>query len=265
MQTPKAPVRAIFFDIDGTLIPHRQPMPESTRRALALAREKGVLLFIASGRVPSMALYLRKEFDFDGYLTLNGQYCFDRDGKLLHAMPHSKESIRLLMELQKDGPFPCLVVESDAYFSTCDSELAAHHFLRHGMEPPALYDTARLAEHDVYQIITYDPWNTNPKLAPLTDIRIVYAADAADFCHDVIPAAGGKDVGIKAVAAHYGIPMESVMVFGDGLNDADMLRNTGFGVAMGNACPEAKAAAQYVTDAVDADGIYNALKKFHVI
>ena len=44
-----------------------------------------------------------------------------------------------------------------------------------------------------------------------------------------------------------------------------MLRYAGIGVAMGNACPEANAAARYITTHVDADGVYNGLKHFDVI
>ena len=54
-------------------------------------------------------------------------------------------------------------------------------------------------------------------------------------------------------------------MFGDGPNDVDMLRDVGFGVAMGNGCAKAKAAANYVTTDVDNDGIYRALKELGVI
>lgn len=254
--------RAIFFDIDGTLLGAGHQIPASALRALELAREKGVLLFVATGRVTPMATFMRELFDFDGYLTLTGQYCFDRSGCLLHTLPHDKEDIRLLMELQKDDPFPCLICEGTECFVPSESEQAREHFITHGLEPPPLYDVRRLERHDVYQIITYEPEITNPKLASLRHIRIT---SAAVYCHDVIPETGGKHVGIRKVAEHYGIRPEEIMVFGDGKNDVDMLRCAGFGIAMGNACPEAKTAADYITDHVDENGIYNALKNLHVI
>ena len=55
------------------------------------------------------------------------------------------------------------------------------------------------------------------------------------------------------------------MAFGDGENDMDMLRFAGVGVAMGNACDAVKAAADYVTDTVDNDGIEKALRHFGLI
>lgn len=55
------------------------------------------------------------------------------------------------------------------------------------------------------------------------------------------------------------------MAFGDGGNDIDMLKHVGIGVAMGNAEDAVKAVADFVTDTVDADGIYKALKNFDIL
>ena len=55
------------------------------------------------------------------------------------------------------------------------------------------------------------------------------------------------------------------MAFGESENDASMLRAVGLGVAMGNATPEAREAAHYVTDDAENDGIYHALKHFDII
>ena len=52
---------------------------------------------------------------------------------------------------------------------------------------------------------------------------------------------------------------------GDGVNDVCMLEAAGHGVAMGNAVPETKAAAEYVTDDIDKDGVYNGLKHYGLI
>lgn len=255
-------IRALFFDIDGTLVGRSHRPPESALRALQMARDNGVLIFVATGRTTDMAVQLRDIFDFDGILCMTGQYAFDRSGKLLHAMPLDKDDIRLMMEIQKTDPFPCLVVESKECFTTMQTDFIRAHFGGFNLPVPELYDISRIDEHDVYQLITYDPETSNPKLAPLKHIRIT---NAATFCHDVIPAAGGKHVGIRAVAAQYGISPEEIMVFGNGKNDVDMLTHAGFGVAMGNACPEAKAAANYITDDVDQDGVYNALRHFNII
>lgn len=98
--------RAIFFDIDGTLLGRDKRMPPSTLHALKKARENGVLLFVATGRVTPMTYFLRDYFDFDGFAAMTGQYCFDKNGKVLHTLAIDPEDIRLLMQLAKRGAFP---------------------------------------------------------------------------------------------------------------------------------------------------------------
>ena len=66
-----------------------------------------------------------------------------------------------------------------------------------------------------------------------------------------------------AVTPH--ISLEETMAFGDGHNDIDMLKLVNIGVAMGNAKDEVKEAADEVTDDIDHDGIYQALKRHHII
>ena len=55
------------------------------------------------------------------------------------------------------------------------------------------------------------------------------------------------------------------MAFGDGLNDVEMFKTVGYGVAMGDAVPELRALAQYQTGTVEEDGIYNALQHLGII
>ena len=63
-----------------------------------------------------------------------------------------------------------------------------------------------------------------------------------DFC-DILPAGGGKPNGLAHTLTHLGLTREQSIAFGDGGNDVTMLEYAGIGVAMGNACDAAKAAA----------------------
>lgn len=64
------------------------------------------------------------------------------------------------------------------------------------------------------------------------------------------------------LAEHLGIARESVMTLGDQANDTAMIEYAGVGVAMGNAIPELKAVAQFVTAANTEDGVARAIEKF---
>lgn len=70
----------------------------------------------------------------------------------------------------------------------------------------------------------------------------------------------GKAEGIRILCGHYGISLEEAAVFGDGENDMGMLRAVGYGIAMGNASDQVKAAAAYVTLSNEEEGIYEAIK-----
>ena len=63
----------------------------------------------------------------------------------------------------------------------------------------------------------------------------------------------------------FGLMPEEIMAFGDAENDIGMLSFAGIGVAMGNARDNVKAAADYVTDDVDSNGISNALQYFDLL
>ena len=71
-----------------------------------------------------------------------------------------------------------------------------------------------------------------------------------------------KGEAVRTLAAHLGLDMSQTMCFGDDLNDVSMLRSAGIGVAMDNACAEAKAAADYVTLSCDQSGVAAAIEQF---
>ena len=74
-----------------------------------------------------------------------------------------------------------------------------------------------------------------------------------------------KSLGARQVMKYYGLDMSEAMAFGDGGNDVSIVRDVALGVAMGNACDELKAVADYVTASVDEDGVEAALEHFGLI
>ena len=75
-------IRAAFFDIDGTLLSFKtHKVSEGTIRAFDSLHRKGIRTFISSGR--PMVLIPEMPVSFDGYVTMNGGYCFVGDNVLL--------------------------------------------------------------------------------------------------------------------------------------------------------------------------------------
>ena len=81
---------------------------------------------------------------------------------------------------------------------------------------------------------------------------------------DITSSEADKGKGIQAIARHMGFDPSRTIAFGDGGNDLSMILQAGIGVAMGNATPELKQHADYITSSVDEDGILNALQHFNL-
>ena len=81
----------------------------------------------------------------------------------------------------------------------------------------------------------------------------------------MIPKNGSKAVTLLKLAEQLGIKQENVIAFGDGMNDREMLKEVGLGIAMGNSSDEVKRQADMVTASNEQDGIWQALVKLKLI
>jgi len=259
-----AMIKAVFFDIDGTLLSHKtNSVPASALRALDALREKGILTFLATGRHIPVLRSLRPldGLRFDGIVALNGQYCCNEEGIIYHC-PIDPGDIATLLDYLKVNPHPCILVEEDQMYINFHNSLVEKVQAAIHSDLPPLGDLDRGYSHPIYQAILYMSDEDLARLPPMPNIRLTrWNLGGADL----IPASGGKAAGITQVLRHYGIDKADTMAFGDGENDVDMFRAVGTAVAMGNACRAAKEAAHYVTDRINDDGIWNALVHFGVL
>lgn len=270
VRAPRAAVKAVFFDIDGTLVSFKtHAVPPSTMRALRALHEKGVKLFIASGRPPVWLDILRDQlenFPFDGYVLMNGQYCTDAAGTPFHSQPLPAGAFPTLLPwLEANPDVVCSFVEMDYAYENRHTEATLAAARQAGMYGPhaPVEDPVRALTHATYQM--------NPYIPPERDAEFLAHAPGCravrwnDIFADVIPADGGKPEGVKRMLERFGLTAAECMAFGDGGNDIDMLRFAGIGVAMGNAAPAVKAAADYVAGDIDADGLEKALAHFGLL
>lgn len=260
---PGLTVKAVFFDIDGTLISFRNhAMPESTQRALHALREKGIRVYVATGRSKMMMPFMDRYFSFDAYLTLNGQYCYGETGVIRKETINASEIVRL-KKLIRERPFPCLFVEEDGMFLN-DVDESVKELCRLIDHPvPSVASLDRVRENDTLQFVPFLKDGEEGFLrAALKDVEMTRSVP---YCFDVIPAGGGKDVGMEAVLCREGIAPNETMAFGDGFNDIGMLSYAGIGVAMGNAHEPVKEMADFVTKDIDEGGIIHALSHFGVL
>lgn len=257
-------IRAAFFDIDGTLLPfHARQIPASTRAALAALRRQGVRTFIATGR-PPIHLPLLHALDgvpFDGYVTMNGQYCYLADGTELYRHAIDPVVLRTLLAYIQREQISVGFIEKDRSTFNLINSRSAEHCRAMGFTTGDV--AARIGAAPIYQLSGFFP--AEQQDAFLQHCPGCVAVRWNDDFVDVLPAGGGKTQGIRRALQALGLAPEQAIAFGDGGNDVEMLRFAGIGVAMGNACPEAKAAADYITGDVNADGLADALRHFGLL
>ena len=266
-------IKSLFFDIDGTLVSFKtHEIPSSTVRAIETAHAKGIGIYISTGRPKEIITNLGGiENCIDGYITTNGALCFVYDKKTGRRMEICCNPIpacdveTLIGDAEKNG-YPCVVVG--------DSDVAVYN---HG----SAFDRVFVEGLKVNNIDL-----SKDALQIVKTQRILQFSPFIDICRekalmqrmnncvsgrwhpeftDITSRKADKGHGLMAMAGYLGLDISETMAFGDGGNDTAILRTAGIGVAMGNGCAEAKAAADHVTGSVDDNGIMNALVHFGVI
>lgn len=254
-------IKAIFFDIDGTLVSFRTHcIPQSAIKAIKAVRQQGVKVFIATGR-PLPFVNNLGELEYDGIMTVNGADCQTVEGTVIRHEPVDKADLIRLIDYTRQHPFPIAFASNDNTFITSTSSETEEIMQLLDLKMPQTLPIEHCLQMDVMQIIAFYKQHEHPEL-----LEKVLSGCGAQRWHsyfaDIIRQGNNKAQGIDAMIEHYGISLDETMAFGDGGNDITMLQHVGLGVAMGNAREEVKMAAKYVTDDVDNDGIAVALNKF---
>ncbi len=258
-------VKAIFFDIDGTLTDMAtHEMPKSTEIALQKLKDNNVKIFICTGRA-LVELRTTKMLDdslFDGAIYMNGQYCI-YDGKIVLDFPLTKEQICAVKKYVTERNISCnFFTDNDTFVNMVDERLiTAQQAI--GTPIPRIECMDHIEDLRIYQACPSVNEQEEKELGAL--IEGVKTTRWSSFGIDVVAKDAGKDKGIKGIAEYLGLDLRETMSFGDGHNDIPMLETTMISVAMGNAVDELKEKASYITDCLNEDGVYNALKYFEII
>lgn len=259
-------IKAIFFDIDGTLLSFEtHQVPASTLHAFQILKEKNIKVFVSTGRSFNQLGHI-KHLNFDGFITFNGGYCLTKDEQVLYKNNIIEKDIRSLLNYakeKKDLTFSLMSEEEISLNQVTPEVLKMYQQVN--VNPPAVRNYEENFDMgSVMQINVFIPPEEEAAFMERVMPHSVASRWTPIFA-DVNPIGQSKKVGIDVFLAHFDIDLSETMSFGDGGNDITMLTHTNIGIAMGNANPEVKEIADYITDDVDNDGIWNALKYFNVI
>ena len=273
------PLDLIAFDLDGTTLDSSNKISKRNYSALQKAHEKGVTLVPCTGRsmyeLPKELNRLIDEFGFSVFpciITDNGAQVYDLvKKKLLYTKQIPKKTGLSILAKGRNtlaltyGSFG-INGATDNKGLAFESEEAKPYIIRYKEK----WD---LPVANLEELIEWH--NGVVKIS----MNFLHANDCNEYFMEfsrwpglTLSAAASKNIEItrkgiskgkalEFVSKHKGIPMERIMAIGDNLNDIEMIRKAGFGVAMENAIPELKEKADWVTACNDHDGLAIAIEK----
>ncbi|MGM0123489.1 hypothetical protein IGI37_000861 [Enterococcus sp. AZ194] len=277
-------IKAIFFDIDGTLVTSSSKALTSTREAIAAAQKKGILCGVATGRSPVRIKQITDNLALDMFVTYNGQYVYTADeviyeeafdpAVLKEIVTFADERHRQIMFGGKDkidGSTTMIMGQArwvkkvstflPKWFPVKTVKILLQKFSPNRRK--VRYEQLEILKEPIYQCILFSSESEDEKLRQLFPNCTLQRSNP--YSVDLIPKGGSKLTGIDYFLETKGINRSEVMAFGDNFNDNEMLSGVGIGVAMGNGRTTTKQAADYITDTNEADGIAKALRHFHII
>jgi Cof subfamily protein (haloacid dehalogenase superfamily) len=273
-------IRLIVFDLDGTVLTSKKTISRRTWAALDAAAGAGISLVPATGRqLNFLPEGLPEHPGITSIIANNGATIFSPAEKriLLHR-PFSKEGAGTILTECRN--YRALIFGSNADRSVLDNkgdcwkdrEILALYQQWESLWRPRLGDPEEIffageeekpmgQELCKFSLVFADSAEhsrSREKLKTRTDIHVT-SSDRNNL--ELVRPGVGKETAMQFIAERLGIATDQVMSIGDNLNDTGMIRKAGFGVAMGNALPEVKAAADFITASCDEDGVALAIEK----
>ena len=265
LKTRAKRIKVIVTDIDGTLFSHKQKcVPTKAVETFKKLQDKGYLIFLASGR----NYYLMKKSGIlnwvepDGFITMNGANVIVND-HTIYKYPIPEEVVDALIKFSKRLKFGLTLIEENAgHINMVDERVIMSHE-PYGVRFPQPRTFPDHYDRVVYQAIAFcDELDESLFLPHLKDCK---SARWEKYAVDIMPSQSDKAKGVLAVLEHFKLKPEEVLSLGDNENDLEMLAFSGIGIAMGNARPETKAIADFITDDIDNDGWSNIMYKLGLL
>ena len=254
--------KIIFFDIDGTLIDmQKKQISPKTLEMLKSLKGSGIRICLATGRSP-VSLPVFDGVEFDAFLTFNGSLCYTSETTVFSNPIPSGDVQKLIRNAAALGRPVSVATRDRLAANGSDEDLADYYAFAH-QKLTIAEDFDSVSREEIYQVMLGCREADHPAI--LHGVNGAKITAWWDRAVDVIPANGGKGMGIRKILDYYHFDRDEAMAFGDGNNDIEMLEAVGTGVAMENASPRLKAIADDACGHVAQDGAYHYCKEHGLI
>lgn len=259
-------IKAILFDIDGTLRDERIGIPTSTKIAIQECRQKGIMIGICTGRTRSMIQ--------DDVLNLNFDILISGDGSQIVYQQKILQDIYINRYLVKDILIALdnkevgLAIETNqqVYMNQIACDILKKANVDKGitcLEKEKINYSNSLPAFDYHQMAVSKIciWSKN-KVIEIKDIQYVQNIKTdLYYYYELIDRQAGKGKAISFIKEHLHLKKEEIMCFGDGMNDISMFEECGHAIAMQNSAKGLLEVASSICLATKEDGIYKELVK----
>ncbi|GAW29784.1 Cof-type HAD-IIB family hydrolase [Carboxydocella sp. ULO1] len=263
-------VKLIAIDLDDTLLRTDCTISPRAQAAIKAASARGVAVTLATGRMYRSARPYALELGLDLPL-ITYQGALIKSGlsgeELWHCPLPPEMAAEIITLAREEGIHANIYLDDHLYVEKATAEAEAYsqlarvpytveedlrgRILASGQGPSKILLIAEPERLDQLAAALRPRWQGKVQLAKSKDHYL-------EFTH---PEAS-KGQALIALCRYLDLELKDAMAIGDSFNDLDMIELAGIGVAMGNAKPEVKAIADYVTLANDDDGVAEAIHRF---
>lgn len=275
--------KAVFFDIDGTLLDSEKGVSKMTpavKDAIRELQKNDTLVFIASGRPYAFLNDDLLNFGFDGYILMNGSLILMNDkldannskahvnSDSLHMTPFFKDSfdkkyLKNIIEKFDNHNIEYIVQDEKYSYVKPEFKHLQSLFNHVGISNKYIKYDYNIDDINVYKIEMYCHDDESIELCKsLEDENFRYTYFDGFNLFELYSRKHTKASAILQILEHFDIDVNNSFAFGDSHNDIEMLNTVGCGIVMGNAIDEIKAHADKVTKAVDEDGVAYGIKNY---
>jgi Cof subfamily protein (haloacid dehalogenase superfamily) len=272
------PIRLLALDLDGTVLDAHGGLAEATREAVTTVQRRGIRIVLCTGRRFRTALPVALELRLSGTIVVNnGVLVKDiESGKTLQHRFLPSEVYGEVLALMRELVPPLVYV--DEYHARTDM-LTERIEDAHPFQQEYLADNTEfcrvvpdLAQRQPDAVIMMSAMADEGSLSDLRE-RVRQALGERVHTHSLmnknyqghilefLSPSSGKWPALSRVAEAEGIAEDEIAAVGDDANDEEMIRNAGFGIAMGNATETVRDAARLVVRSNHEGGIVEALER----
>ncbi|MBC7260382.1 MAG: HAD family phosphatase [Chloroflexi bacterium] len=252
------------------MLTHDYKLSTAVREAMQAVVDAGIWITICSGRGYQMLKPILGSLPLNApVIGCNGGLIFDpATRRVLYLqpmlLPLAQDVMRLA--LQEQWGMRVYLDDMETMLEFHPTEQPSLVLVRDGIIVGQINDPVAELQRPPHKLVVY---SRSPDLTPTVVKRLQdYVGDRAHVVAsntqivEIIMPGISKATGMAWLAAYLGVPREETIAMGDGDNDVEMLEWAGLGIAMGNATPAAKAAADWIAPSVEEDGVAVALQRF---